>query len=247
VCRRRPAFIAVGRWLLGLGLGVALALSLAATGCGPQTEAPSPAGEDEAPALVVDQTPGPTPTDQRVAIDIRFAWAADPRIDVRHFAVEVHDGVARVRASTPHGESWDHAQTLAGQVSGVREVVMETPRPGALPALTDPEGPADTPVEEPLSDEALAALRDADTLVRLGDPTTAAPDPTVPVAGEAPSGTGDRPRTYRVRAGDTLSRIAQRTMGSGGQWRALYEYNRAVIGSNPERLREGMELRIPQE
>lgn len=61
------------------------------------------------------------------------------------------------------------------------------------------------------------------------------------------SATGDRPLTYRVRSGDSLSVIAARTMGSSGHWRRLYEFNRDTIGPSPERLREGMELRIPQD
>lgn len=61
------------------------------------------------------------------------------------------------------------------------------------------------------------------------------------------SATGDRPLTYRVRSGDSLSVIASRTMGSSGHWRRLYEFNRDTIGPSPERLREGMELRIPQD
>jgi nucleoid-associated protein YgaU len=58
---------------------------------------------------------------------------------------------------------------------------------------------------------------------------------------------GDRPRTWRVRPGETLSLIAARAMGDGNQWQRIYELNRSVIGANPERLREGMELRIPQD
>lgn len=59
--------------------------------------------------------------------------------------------------------------------------------------------------------------------------------------------TGDRPMTYRVRAGDSLSLIAQRTMGSGNHWQRIHELNRHLIGPDPARLVEGMELRIPQD
>lgn len=59
--------------------------------------------------------------------------------------------------------------------------------------------------------------------------------------------TGDRPLTYRVRAGDSLSLIAQRTMGSGNHWQRIHELNRHIIGPDPARLVEGMELRIPQD
>ena len=58
---------------------------------------------------------------------------------------------------------------------------------------------------------------------------------------------GDRPRTYTVQAGDSLSIIAARTMGDGTAWPRIHELNRSVIGPNPERVREGMVLRIPQD
>ena len=47
---------------------------------------------------------------------------------------------------------------------------------------------------------------------------------------------------YRVRAGDTLSRIAAR---NGVSWRSIYALNRAVIGSDPGRIYPGQPLRLP--
>jgi hypothetical protein len=49
---------------------------------------------------------------------------------------------------------------------------------------------------------------------------------------------------YVVRAGDTLSGIAQKHDVRGG-WRALYRHNRALVGSNPDLIRPGMHLHIP--
>ncbi|MFI6286191.1 transglycosylase family protein [Streptomyces sp. NPDC051018] len=51
-------------------------------------------------------------------------------------------------------------------------------------------------------------------------------------------------RVHTVRAGDTLSAIAVRYRVTGG-WQALYEANRDVIGSSPDRLAVGMMLAIP--
>ncbi|HET6816116.1 MAG TPA: transglycosylase family protein [Mycobacteriales bacterium] len=47
-----------------------------------------------------------------------------------------------------------------------------------------------------------------------------------------------------VRAGDTLSGIAQKYNVRGG-WRALYRANRTLIGSNPDLILVGQHLHIP--
>ena len=65
------------------------------------------------------------------------------------------------------------------------------------------------------------------------------------VSGEPSAGVDANDRAYTVQPGDNLSGIAEREMGDRGAWRRLYEHNRSVIGSSPERLRDGMVLRIP--
>ncbi|MER5469622.1 LysM peptidoglycan-binding domain-containing protein [Streptomyces sp. NPDC002935] len=49
--------------------------------------------------------------------------------------------------------------------------------------------------------------------------------------------------TYKVVAGDTLSKVAQKHPGSGG-WKKLYKANRAVIGDNPALIRPGLKLTL---
>ncbi len=51
------------------------------------------------------------------------------------------------------------------------------------------------------------------------------------------------PATYTVQAGDTLSGIAQK-LGLAG-WQALYDANRATIGSNPNAIKPGQVLVVP--
>ena len=65
--------------------------------------------------------------------------------------------------------------------------------------------------------------------------------PTPPGGGRrAPA----RPRSYTVRPGDTLSGIAS---GLGmSDWRPLYEANRSVIGPDPDLIRPGQVLTVPQ-
>jgi nucleoid-associated protein YgaU len=52
-------------------------------------------------------------------------------------------------------------------------------------------------------------------------------------------------RTYEVRKGDTLSRIARTQLGNEGRWKELHRLNLDVIGSDPRDLRPGMKLRLP--
>lgn len=50
---------------------------------------------------------------------------------------------------------------------------------------------------------------------------------------------------YTVRAGDTLSRIAEAHYGEVGKWLVIYNANRTTIGWDPDRLKVGAQLRIP--
>jgi LysM repeat protein len=55
----------------------------------------------------------------------------------------------------------------------------------------------------------------------------------------------DRPaRTYTVRAGDTLSSIAQRFYGNTADWQFLFQVNKSVI-RNPNLIFQGEVLSIP--
>ncbi len=51
-------------------------------------------------------------------------------------------------------------------------------------------------------------------------------------------------RSYRVLAGDTLSSIAKKMLGSHEAWRRIYQVNQDVI-SDPDRLKVGDLLQIP--
>jgi hypothetical protein len=51
-------------------------------------------------------------------------------------------------------------------------------------------------------------------------------------------------RTYTVRAGDTLSSIAQRFYGNPADWQFLYQVNRSVI-HNPNLIFQGEVLSVP--
>ncbi|WP_027092535.1 LysM peptidoglycan-binding domain-containing protein [Cohnella thermotolerans] len=53
------------------------------------------------------------------------------------------------------------------------------------------------------------------------------------------------PKVYTVQPGDTLSSIAKRELGSSSQWSAIYAKNKAVIGSDANRILPGQKLVMP--
>lgn len=80
------------------------------------------------------------------------------------------------------------------------------------------------------------------------DPRNATPAPAGPRTRPTPPSTSPREAagggTYTVAAGDTLSKIASRELGSASLWRQIYELNRDVLKSENQLL-EGMKLRLP--
>lgn len=63
-----------------------------------------------------------------------------------------------------------------------------------------------------------------------------------------PRNTEPRPSaaSYTVKQGDTLSHIAQYTLGSSTRWPDIYDLNRDVIG-NPNLIYPGQELKLPDD
>ncbi len=53
-------------------------------------------------------------------------------------------------------------------------------------------------------------------------------------------------RTYTVRKGDSLSKIAKSLLGDARKWRDIYEANKDVVGSNPDLIQPGQVLKIPK-
>ncbi|MAJ47338.1 MAG: hypothetical protein CBC35_08825 [Planctomycetes bacterium TMED75] len=66
---------------------------------------------------------------------------------------------------------------------------------------------------------------------------------------ESSSASSARPSpgtSYRIRSGDSLSRISQEAYGSAKYWERIYQANRSAIGGDPADLTVGMTLRIPK-
>jgi len=71
--------------------------------------------------------------------------------------------------------------------------------------------------------------------------TAAATDASV-AAAVATLGTD---RTYVVKSGDSLSKIAKEFLGDAKRWPEIYEANKQLIGDNPNLIHPGQKLRIP--
>jgi len=75
--------------------------------------------------------------------------------------------------------------------------------------------------------------------------TPAAPAATAePPAAERATARPAATKTYTVRDGDSLSRIAGKLLGSMNKWPALYKANRDQLDT-PDDLRPGMTLKVP--
>ena len=77
----------------------------------------------------------------------------------------------------------------------------------------------------------------------------AAPEPApgpAPVAeaeaAEEPA--GEEGRTYTVKSGDTLWKIAESMYGSGGKYMKIFEANTSIL-ENPDKIFPGQKLVIP--
>jgi hypothetical protein len=55
----------------------------------------------------------------------------------------------------------------------------------------------------------------------------------------------NKPKSYVVKSGDTLWKIAKIVYGHGDEWRKIYEANKKTIGANPNNLKVGQKLVIP--
>lgn len=51
-------------------------------------------------------------------------------------------------------------------------------------------------------------------------------------------------RTYTVKKGDSLSKIAKQIYGDAGEWRKIFEANRDQI-RDPDLIEPGQQLKIP--
>ena len=104
-----------------------------------------------------------------------------------------------------------------------------SPTPTVVPVTAVSPVPAPSPQRPPLASPAASPA----------PPTTVA-SPTAAASSETTAG-----ETYEVQSGDTLLSIADQSYGDATQWRRIYDANKDVIGSDPDKLKIGMKLKIP--
>ena len=66
-----------------------------------------------------------------------------------------------------------------------------------------------------------------------------------PSAGGTATATATAGKTYTVKAGDTLSKIAKQYLGDANAYPAIFEANRDQL-SDPDKIKPGQVLKIPQ-
>lgn len=207
-------------------------LPLALVACGKEAEPPAVAAEGSGaspePAIAAEVSAA----EAALAAELHLAFVKDRRLQAGAVTAYVSGNSITLRCeglcARNGAAAFDIAQTIARKADPAITVAPC----GSLPAC---EGSG-----EPLLEA--EGARELDALVGSARelPKPAAPD----APGAAPL---ERPATYRIGPGDTLSKIAAKTLGSGKQWEEIYRINRDKIGANPEKLQMGMELRIPQE
>jgi nucleoid-associated protein YgaU len=73
------------------------------------------------------------------------------------------------------------------------------------------------------------------------------PDNKMPDFSDVKSGsssTAASERTYEVKAGDTLSKIAKQEYGDANQWKRIFDANKDIL-KDPDKIYPGQTLRIP--
>ncbi|MEC0330104.1 MULTISPECIES: LysM peptidoglycan-binding domain-containing protein [Paenibacillus] len=53
-------------------------------------------------------------------------------------------------------------------------------------------------------------------------------------------------KTYVVKSGDTLSKIAKLELGDSSKWQQIYKANQKTIGKDPNKIKPGQKLVMPQ-
>lgn len=52
-------------------------------------------------------------------------------------------------------------------------------------------------------------------------------------------------KTYTVKSGDSLSKIAKLELGNSSRWNEIYQINKKTIGNDPNRIKPGQKLVLP--
>lgn len=219
-------------------------------------EAPGESDDSERDRTVVRTD---NPDDVKLATDVLMAFVISDQVDARRFSVTVSDGVAHITPSSDASDTEQRqAADLAQNIDGIESVELAgAAAPHAIAensqVVEETVANQDSPVVEdgPSAEEEQAAAQEAaepddieehQAIVDAGDEEEA----EEPASAAPPAAAQGNYRSYTIKRGDTLSIVAARELGSGGRWTEIYELNRSVIGSNPDGIRDGMVIRLPE-
>lgn len=138
---------------------------------------------------------------------------------------DARDGVPVIEAERPSSKVTPPRPGSARGDPSVGDRRVARWRIESDPAAESPAGSPDSATSQPADTGSASAP--------AGRPSDSAPAP----------GGG---RTFTVRAGDSLFSIAKEALGDGNRWEEIYSLNRHQLAT-PDRIREGMVLRLPQD
>ncbi len=182
---------------------------------------PNPGEVAAAPTADPHETPSPAPTPAPAPIDPVASVIPDPE--------------PAVVEEAPPPPELDFGDT---RLSAGDQMITDTP----LEAIGD-DPPATQPAEVVIDTPAEVALDTPDVPVDApGETPVIAIEPDTIVMGQVPED-GHAPETYIVQEGDSLWKIAKKTLGSGAKSDLIAKANPNV---NPDRIKPGMKLVIPR-
>jgi nucleoid-associated protein YgaU len=202
----------------------------------------------------------------KLATDVLMAFVASEQVDARNFSVTVttDDAGETVAQLTPTDAATEaetqEASALAQNVEGIDSVQVDgEPAPHMEDEASEEAQEAvaaaneDTP--RPTQDAGSTEFEEMEEAVEVGTPADVeAPEldeeeetseEEEEVEPSEPEAEEDY-RMYTIKRGDTLSIISARELGDGSRWTEIYELNRDIIGPNPDGIRDGMEIRLPE-
>jgi nucleoid-associated protein YgaU len=150
------------------------------------------------------------------------------------------DVAAQVQAN-PEVAVQPAGPTLAPEATGER--ALQTELPLSAPAPTEPAfasnaQPTTAPYAAPMYGPAAAPQAAPLVAAPVSTPTAAPVSTPVPTRAAPPAGS----TVYTVQKGDSLMRIAARTLGAKSRWTEIRDMN---AGVDPRSLKVGMKLALP--
>lgn len=210
-----------------------------------------------------------TADDARLANDVLLQLVADRKVDAQHFAIVVEHSILYLMPTQEAADAEiEYAKELVQEIDGLQDVKIEKLGEALVVAddttkdivqtIENAHAPQeDAAEEEPTQDALNAEPPSIEAAAELAKPAPKA-DEQEPAPEEAPEheaqadqsseeaeDAGDY-REYTLRRGDSLSIVAARELGNGARWTEIYQLNRDVIGPNPDGVRDGMKIKLPQ-